>query len=217
MCGICGTPFLDEVSESEEPGLCARCGSPPDREAYSFSKAGSVVLYEGVIREMLMGFKFRDDLASGEGLATLFSERFPEELNPKPDLVVPVPLHPRKLRDRGFNQAVILARMLSKRLGAPFNPFVLVRTRYTKPQFEITSIHERRRNVSGAFSVTGKGRDKVDGRSVLLVDDIFTSGSTAGECARALLDSGAEVVEVCTLARSVGSTGDEIAEKGVSG
>ena len=116
------------------------------------------------------------------------------------DLIVPVPLHPKRLRWRGFNQSLLLARQVSRLYEVPIDPFVLCRDRETAPQTQLTE-DERRRNVRGAFAIqTGKS---LKGKGVLLVDDVYTSGATVNECSRALIRGGAKVVYVLTLARTV--------------
>jgi len=116
------------------------------------------------------------------------------------DLLVPVPLHLRRLRWRGFNQALLLTRPLAQRCGARLDPFVLARTRPTSPQVGLDEA-ARRRNIAGAFAV----RDPavVRRRSVLLIDDVYTTGATVEECARVLRRAGASRVDVLVLARAV--------------
>jgi ComF family protein len=116
------------------------------------------------------------------------------------DLIIPVPLHPKRLRWRGFNQSALLARQISRMYGIPMDPFVLRREHETAPQTQLVE-DERRRNVRGAFALH---RDRsVDGKSILLVDDVYTSGATVNECSRVLRRSGAKEVFVVTLARAV--------------
>ena len=116
------------------------------------------------------------------------------------DLIIPVPLHPKRLRWRGFNQALLLARQLSRAYGIATDPFVLRRIKETPPQTQLNE-EERRRNVRGAFALA-PGRS-LKGKKVLLVDDVYTSGATVNECSRTLTTSGAEQVCVVTLARAM--------------
>ena len=116
------------------------------------------------------------------------------------DLIIPVPLHPRRLRWRGFNQSVLLGREVGRAWGIPLDPFVLTRKTETVPQSTLT-LKERRPNVRGAFSISP--RRSVENLRLLLVDDIYTSGATVNECTRVLLHSGAREVQVLTLARTV--------------
>lgn len=117
-----------------------------------------------------------------------------------PDLIIPVPLHPRRLRWRGFNQAVLLGREVGREWGIPLDPFLLTRSAETPPQTTLT-LRERQPNVRGAFAISP--RRSISRKTLLLVDDVYTSGATVKECARVLLRSGAREVQVLTLARTV--------------
>lgn len=116
------------------------------------------------------------------------------------DRVLPVPLHLTRLRWRGFNQSLILARAIGQRIDTPVDPWLLGRTRPTPPQTKL-SREERRANVRGAFGVNTPALAK--GKRFLLVDDVYTSGATVEECARTLYQNGARSVDVFTLARVV--------------
>jgi len=116
------------------------------------------------------------------------------------DLIIPVPLHPKRLRWRGFNQAVLLARQVSCLIQVPLDPFVLYRCRETPPQTQLAE-DERRANVRGAFSL--QPEKPIKKKSLLLVDDVYTSGATVNECSRVLTQGGAKQVNVLTFARTV--------------
>lgn len=116
------------------------------------------------------------------------------------DVIIPVPLHPKRLRWRGFNQSVLLAQQVSRALDVPLDPFVLHRNQETPPQTQLTE-EERRKNVRGAFSLNP--HRPIKGRRVLLVDDVYTSGATVNECSRSLKRGGAKEVYVLTLARAM--------------
>ena len=116
------------------------------------------------------------------------------------DLVIPVPLHLTRLRWRGFNQSLILARAIGLRINTPVDPWLLSRTRPTSPQTKL-SREDRRANVRGAFQVNTPALAK--GQRLLLVDDVYTSGATVEECARTLYQNGARSVDVFTAARVV--------------
>ena len=116
------------------------------------------------------------------------------------DLVVPIPLHRDRLRWRGFNQALPLARAIARKGTCPVDPFVLARRRSTPPQVGLGAA-DRRRNVKGAFVV--RNREQVQDRTILLVDDVMTTGATAHECARVLRAAGARHVDAIVLARAL--------------
>jgi len=116
------------------------------------------------------------------------------------DCIIPVPLHVARLRQRGFNQALILAHELSRAFSLPLSFDNLKRVRPTRPQVELTGT-ERIKNVAGAFAL--RRPDELKDRGVLLIDDVFTTGATMNECARVLKDAGASRVTALTLARAV--------------
>jgi ComF family protein len=175
------------------------CGKCLLGEFY-FERARSVAFYDGLLKDMLHKFKYERKLALGGVLSTVLTEYFPDDLDAS-DIIVPAPLYIDRLRKREYNQSVILGENLARFLRVSFNPFVIKRIRDTKPQFEIKSEDEKRKNVRGAFSV--ENSQKIKGKSVLFIDDVFTTGSTINECTRVLLDSGASHVQVITLMRAV--------------
>ena len=189
-CRCCGAPLGIE-------GLCGDCRSRRPRFAY----ARAAVLYGDLVREAIHAFKFGGqrglaaplgDLLAGLGLSAL-----PGGV---PDVLVPVPLHPRRARERGFNQALLLARRLEGVWGVPAATDALRRVALTRPQTELAA-PERRRNVRDAFAV--RRPELIAGRHVVLVDDVLTTGATAGECARILTRAGAATVGVVTVARAL--------------
>jgi len=193
-CPRCGIGFS---SAAERDHLCSRCLAGE----WSFTAARAVGPYEGRIVEAVSRFKFGGVARLAGPLGTLLVEHvdpaFPfSDL----DLVVPVPLHPRRLRERGFNQSLLLARQVSKRQSIPLDFTSLQRVRQTAPQTRLSG-PERRKNVRGAFRVTAP--ESVAGRRVLLVDDVFTTGATIQECTESLLEAGAKEVCVLTLARVI--------------
>jgi len=204
LCGKCGVPFGyfdsnnkdNSMFESDSAGhLCGKC----IQNSYCFDKARSIAIYEGSIRDLIIGFKYEGKLSYGELLLEIIKTNFPEDLD-EFDSVVPVPLHIDKLRDREYNQSVIFASGIAKHKGSKCDLFGLKRIRDTVPQIEIKNENERRRNVKGAFSIA-KDKSYKD-ESVLIVDDVFTSGSTSDECSKMLLKSGAYKVQVLTLTRA---------------
>jgi len=159
--------------------------------------ARSLYVFEGGAREAVhyLKYRWRTMLGPvlGKALAALVSD-----MGFSPELVLPVPLHRRKIRQRGFNQSVVLARHMSRCLGLKLDVSSLARSRHTASQVGLNT-RERRRNVAGAFVV--RRAQRVAGRAVLLVDDVLTTGATVDECSRVLKEAGAEVA-VVTIARA---------------
>jgi len=116
------------------------------------------------------------------------------------EVLAPVPLHPRRLRERGYNQSALLAKELGKLIGIPVDETSLTRVRYVLPQARTGSVEERRANVSGVFECRG---DNVRGKKVIVIDDVSTSGATLNACASALKAAGAVAVWGLTLAREI--------------
>jgi ComF family protein len=158
--------------------------------------AQSALRYAFPVDRLLPRFKFHGDLAAGQALATLLQWSLdPAE---SPEALVPVPLHAHRLRDRGYDQALELARALSRDGGPPLLAERLRRVRITAPQSELGAA-ARRDNVFGAFALHGDGALP---QHVALVDDVLTTGATVGECARVLLAAGVRRVDVWTVARA---------------
>jgi len=175
--------------------ICAKC----QRTDFGFDRALSPCVYEGVIKELIYQFKYgaRDYL--GKTLSRLlvdFIRDYNLELEPF-NLIMPVPLHKRKLREREFNQAQILSEALASKLDMEVSTNELIRIRDTATQTDLTD-KERWNNLKGSFMVTDKG--KTAGKNILLIDDVLTTGATCSEAARALKKAGAGVVFVLTLA-----------------
>ena len=155
-----------------------------------------MLLYDGPVAEAIHRFKYQGERA---GLATFasFLRAAPLDLA-EPDAILPVPLHPSRLRQRGCNQALVLAQAFFPKAERRLDPGLLVRLRHTHSQTGMSG-KERRQNLKNAFGVTTPAA--VAGKSLLLVDDVYTTGSTVNECARILRRAGAARVEVLTLAR----------------
>jgi ComF family protein len=153
------------------------------------------------VAEAIARFKYGGEESLGRGLSALIRAALDEREDAAAiDVVVPVPLHVRRLRARGFNQSVLLARHL-KIAAARVDVSALQRIRDTPPQAGM-SARERRENVAGAFRVRAGCERRVTGANVLLVDDVFTTGSTANECARTLRDAGAARVSIAVISRA---------------
>lgn len=152
------------------------------------------------MREAVHQFKYGRKVSLGKTLGRLMARGCRDFLEDcEADIIMPVPLHPKRLRWRGFNQAALLARQVSRAYAVPLDPFTLKRTRATQPQTQLNE-PERRRNVRGAFAL--RTASALEGKKVLLVDDIYTSGATVNECSRTLKKGGAATVHVLTLAHA---------------
>ena len=185
----CGLPLPPGGSTC---GHCRRGRQPLDAGA-------SLGPYEGPLRIALHELKYRGRRRVAGRLAEALLESLSARaLVEGSDILVPVPLHPRRLRERGFNQAALLAHELGRRTGRPCGERALVRRKETTPQAGLSAA-ARRRNVAGAFAV--RRRALVAGRVVTLVDDVFTTGATAYACARALREAGAREVRLLSIAR----------------
>lgn len=193
VCPVCGRFF-----EGEADGhLCGRCSvSPPP-----FARHRSAGRYEGVLKDALLLLKYRRFRPLGRVLGGMAYEalKADEEFWRGVGLVVPVPLHRKRLRERGFNQSGEIAREISRRTGIPFDPRALKKTKPTPPQTSLEQ-KERMKNVRDVYAP--ERRHVLSGRVILLVDDVFTTGSTAGECARVMRREGASEVRVLTVAQA---------------
>jgi ComF family protein len=169
-----------------------------------FCKARSAFVYDRSLIDIIHCFKYKGKAQLSRPLGGLMSQAFARFWDrDSVDLALPVPLHSRRLRWRGFNQAGLLAAEWRRHLhdrNVPIASGLLVRTRKTKPQTGL-GLQARESNIRGAFAV--RQPEKIVGLHVLLVDDVITTGATAGECARLLLGSGARRVDVLALARVI--------------
>jgi ComF family protein len=194
LCPCCGIPFTGGDGGNHICGDCIVSKS-------AFSVARAVGRYETTLLEAIHRFKYNRKISIGEILGKLMAEfEYPAFTISDYSLIIPVPLHPKKLRERGFNQAVILAREISRSFSLLLDFETLRRHIYTEPQISLGK-KERERNVHGVFSVTDPG--KIKGKTIILVDDVYTSGNTVKECARVLMKNKAAAVAVLTLARAV--------------
>lgn len=212
-CGVAGAWLCPDcralVAEDHRPG-CQRCGRRGTRKrdcsrcAPIFPSALSVLragfAFDGPMRSAVHQFKYAREHERGRHLGRMLAARF-ESLFPKAgiDAIVPVPLHPRRLRERGFNQSEILAEELVPVCGAPLISAVR-RSRHTTPQASLRS-EQRLRNLAGAFVPVDDHRHSIDGRNVLIVDDVTTTGATIAAVADALQDIRAKKILAITLAR----------------
>lgn len=196
-CSLCGEAL--DVLPPEAPALCSVCRRVPPRFDFAVSYAG----YNGALRRLVHLLKYEQLRPAAQvlGAKLAMAINHIQFEGDQPVLVVPVPLHRTKRRQRGFNQSELIARCALKHLpGSRFelHPGNLRRKRATVSQTGLTR-HQRRENVRGAFVVTLP--DQLRGRTVLVVDDVYTTGTTLNECARIIRAAGATPVVVATVAR----------------
>lgn len=193
LCWKCGAPSAGEVArEKRREVRCRRC------EDESFEAARAVGPYEGALRAAVLALKHEPHVAP-----RLSQLLFEAQRRPPLDAatrILPVPLHPQRLRERGFNQAALLSRALAARTRLPLDEWSLVRTAYTQRHRAGMDARARRETVERAFAVARPRL--VEGESVLLVDDVFTTGATLSACAAALAAAGARRVFALTIARA---------------
>jgi ComF family protein len=188
------------------PPLCPNCGRsqasgivcPSCRQRQTeINGIRSLFRFDEVIRKAIHQLKYRNLKAISPCLAELLADYL--RSNPLPgEALVCVPLHPRRLRDRGYNQSSLLARELSRRIDLPVIEDCLIRVKQAQPQVRAVDVAERRRNVADAFVCRD---EKVSGKQIILIDDVCTSGATLESCAAALKSKGAASVWGLTLAR----------------
>jgi len=186
-CSICGRLIGKSV-------LCGACM----KEKQAFRKGYFGYYFEGRLRDVIHAFKFNGRIDAGKHLVHLLKEKF-DTMAKEIDCIIPLPVTEKRLMERGFNQSFIIGEEIAKITGKEIYPSVLVKTRQTKDQFAL-SRKERKKNISGVFAV--KNSHQISGKTVLLVDDLFTTGYTAQEASRSLLKSSAKEVIFFALART---------------
>ena len=198
LCRFCGEKLFSTYAQTEEGPLCGLCRRAQPR----FRRAVAYGAYEGALRDLIHLFKYHGIKPAGPLLGRLLHQATRALQTPDRLLVIPVPLWTGKRQTRGFNQAEAIAKAFLRNMASgsiELDTSSLVRTRDTASQTGLTR-HQRRANVRGAFAVSRP--EKIKDRSILLVDDVMTTGTTAGECARVLLRAGAKEVFVATVARA---------------
>lgn len=191
LCKCCGRPF--EFSYPEET-LCGKCMIDPP----NFTRARSALIYNDTSRKLILKFKHSDQTH----LITTFIpwlKKAGSKLFEGADYLVPVPLHRWRLLKRRYNQSSIIALSLAKETGIPCLTDTLIRTSKTKSQGHMNS-KQRQKNVSNAFTVPDNKKQAIKEKQILLIDDVFTTGATANECAKTLLKAGCCQVDILTIA-----------------
>jgi ComF family protein len=193
-CARCGLPFEHDGGGAE--AQCGGCLAEPPR----FDSARAAVAYGEIPRKVALKLKYGGRPGVAETMARLMARHLPD--GAAGALLAPVPLHRWRIWKRGYNQAALIAAALSRRSGAPLALDLLERTKAT-PYLRGMGPRERAATVRGAFRVPARRRPQIEGRDVVLIDDVFTSGATAGACAAALKRSGARRVSLLSWARVV--------------
>ena len=194
ICPICGIPFWDSPAGNH---ICGNCLT---NKPY-YTQARAVAAFETIIMDSIHKFKYGRIIFTGNALSSFMADfSFPDFDFSEYSLLVPVPLHIKKLRERGFNQSLLLAKEMGKRHKLPVNFSLLKRCKFTLTQTGLNKT-EREKNIKGAFVVADK--KKVAGENIILIDDVYTTGATINECARVLLKAGAQKVAALTLARVI--------------
>ncbi len=209
-CQARGSRWCEECARQAReliPPLCEACGLPCTRAGFCFNcaearprfrMARAWAEHHGSLRNAIHRLKYRNDVGLGEELSAFLEKVVLREGWPV-DLIVPVPLGRARLRERGYNQAAVLARPLAWRMGLSYQPGALTRVRETPSQVGLNAA-ERRANLAGAFRGERVG---AQGRTILVVDDVMTTGATMDACAQALYAAGAQEVFGVTLARAL--------------
>lgn len=193
-CQCCGLPFDYDAGAD---ALCAACIAKPP----AWDRARSVMQYNDASAHLVMALK-HGDRHDAVPMFTAWLKRVGQEFLDSADLIVPVPLHRRRLFTRRFNQAALLSQALGELAGVPSVPDLMTRTRHTPSQAGLGAT-ERQKNVRNAFRIRAGFEASAKGAHILLVDDVLTTGATLNACATALKRAGAATVDVVTLARVV--------------
>lgn len=197
FCSICGIPFISREVETHPCGACVT-----HRKYFTIARA--LGAFEGSLQEAIHRWKYEGKTYLTPFFADWMAEGLNRHWEPGSlDLLIPVPLHTRRLRERGFNQSLLLVRELSCRTGIPYRKSILQKKKSTIPQVNLSGV-EREKELRGTFHVIGK--EELSGLSVLLIDDVYTTGATVNECSKVLLREGAKRVDVLTLAHVLRSS-----------
>jgi len=197
LCPRCGRPFPDAPESTDH--LCGECLE----SAFHFDTARSAVIHAGIVRDRIHQYKFGGRLHWLPAFVELCESAYAGWRIETPDLIMPVPLHLKRLKERGFNQSGLLSKELGRRLNVRISFDTLMRTVWTQPQTRLDRA-DRLKNVRGAFAVSDPA--KVRDRAILVVDDVFTTGETLSECARTLKKAGAARVHALTITRALPRT-----------
>jgi ComF family protein len=189
-CRSCAQPLPSSIADGS---LCGRCQKKPP----FYDRCFAPFRYKDELTSLHHNFKFHHKLAAGRLMAELMCEQLVTPQRSLPSLLIPVPLHARRLRERGFNQAQELAHRLSAQLSIPVDSHSLCRTRNTSAQSSLPK-KERQQNIRNAFALASK----IDCNHVTIIDDVMTTGLTVNEIAKILRASGVSMIEIWVFART---------------
>jgi len=198
-CIKCGKPLLlTDFFKQNREALCLDC----KRKKYSFEFSRSVGIYSKVLKKCIHLFKYYREKKLARPLGKLMVDYLlkNDEFKKRIDLIIPVPLHKNDLKNRGFNQSFLLGKVIGDYFSVPVQEKVLVKKKFTPYQVNLSK-KEREKNILKAFSV--ERPEKIKGKNILILDDVFTTGSTVEECAKELMKARANNICVLTLARNV--------------
>ncbi len=186
VCQQCGTPI------SETTMRCGKCLKTPP----AFDRLIAPFSYEPPIQRLIIDLKFHHQLVNAKILGSLLAKRLSDI--EKPDIIIPVPLHKKRLRERGFNQALEIAKPIAKHLNLPLDRLSCMRIRHTEPQ-SLTPAKLKHKNVKRAFEIS----QNFSGKHIAIIDDVVTSGHTVNELARTLKKAGAKKIDVWCCAKTI--------------
>jgi competence protein ComFC len=202
VSGVYFCPLCNMINDTGEP--CRRCADDNSlARSSAVARLSTVTPLSSIIHHLKYRYVVDVDIYIGELISGFLANNYLEDI----DLIIPVPLHPRRMRERGFNQSEMIARLVADGLGVPMRTNIVERARYTKPQIRLGR-EKRQLNLMNAFRIVD-GTDSMDGLRILLIDDVYTSGATMRTLAETLMEAGASRVIGLTLAKgSFSRSGD---------
>lgn len=197
-CEMCGTPLLSaSSSDADESEVCDACAKAPPR----YGKLRTIAFYEETLQQAIHLFKFEKRTALAKPLIQLMLAHLPDDCRIEDyDFILPIPIHKKRMRERGFNQSILLAEGIAKAKGVPIATDIFVRDKNTKAQSSLAGREARQENIIDAFKL--RKPKSVFGKRLLLIDDVFTTGATIREAVKELWNAGPGEIDVLTLART---------------
>ncbi len=199
FCDTCGIalPYIESFDKGETL-YCSLCLQAPP----IYEKCRSAVQYSQAVQKLIVGFKQYDQTATLPVFTAWLKKLCSQFDRIEDHILIPIPIHYIKMFNRHYNQAALLSKALAKETGCRTWLNGMIRTKHTKPQGKVR-ITERASNVKGAFAINLKYKNQIKGKAFILIDDVYTSGSTVNECTKLLLNEGAKHVKILTIARTI--------------